>query len=149
MSATKLRVYRGGVPPHVQVHVRSDQVVGDHLDDEDRLVSTAIYDKDSVEGIAKARGLELINVGLTAQEITEVPEEVLPNDVDPNDAVPESWHEPVWSSSEDDATEVPLADRNVDELRDIASTLEIEGRSGMNKAALVEAIEAYYANEEE
>lgn len=45
------------------------------------------------------------------------------------------------------AEDVELDKLKVDELQDIAAELEIEGRSGMNKAELIEAIEAAEAGE--
>lgn len=38
--------------------------------------------------------------------------------------------------------ETSLGDRNFEKLREIAADLEIEGRSGMKKAELIEAIES-------
>jgi len=47
------------------------------------------------------------------------------------------------------AEEEALEDKTVEELRELASELEIEGRSGMNKAELVEAIAEAEAEAEE
>lgn len=152
-----MKVYDKGVPAHAQVFVDPEkQLVVDFLNDDGVVVNTAIYDRGDIEAIAERYGCDVKRVSSRISE-TDDADSV---DVTETGQGADKGYKPLAemeaeavSARGDDEAEEPeeggLHALTDEELYAAAQEHGIKGRTKMDRAELIDAIQTSVEDDEE